>query len=195
MRAVFSVLCGCTGFALHAQEPELLPSFATCMDKEVARYERALRRVQDMPETQPFEIGDMRGTEFCGSVGIVTCDRSEEKLPCQHAFAEEQDALGARILATLPEPGAVQGRAGQWSDDLYPLVLALAQGTSAGPDCGGDTDVMAAWCEAREANRRLMNAVLAWQLARFLNAAPDAIEAGWAKVPPPVRPQARPDEN
>ncbi|WP_425098451.1 hypothetical protein [Tropicibacter sp. S64] len=179
---------------LHAEEtaPEPLPSFADCMNAEVARYERALKRVQDLPGSQPFEIGDMGGTEFCGTVGIVICDRSDAPLPCQHALAVEEDALAAQIVATLPEPDAVAGKAGQWSDGLYPLVYALAQDRSAGPDCAGDTDVMAAWCDAREASRRLGSAVLAWQLARFLDAAPGAIEAGWASAPPPTRPVARP---
>ena len=52
---------------------------------------------------------------------------------------------------------------------------------------------MQAWCEAREANSRLRSAVLAWQVARFLGVADPAVEAGWAKPPPPVRPHARPE--
>ncbi|MFW2541725.1 hypothetical protein ACN2XU_03705 [Primorskyibacter sp. 2E107] len=194
-RGIVAAVVLATGLHADEPEPQPLPSFKACMNEEIARYERALRRVREMPGVQDFEIGDTGGTEYCGSVGIVRCDRRADRLPCQHGFAREQDAMKARIVASLPKPETVAGKAGQWSDTLYPLALALATGTSAGPDCGGDTEVMAAWCDAREANRRLGNAVFAWQLARFLDATPSGIDAGWASRPPPTRPRARPDKD
>lgn len=170
-----------------------LPDFAACMDEEVARYERALKRLREMPEEQGFEIGDERGTGYCGSVGIVLCDRLEvpERVQaCQIDLAAEELALAARIRATLPDPAAIAAP-GAFEAALYPMVHALAEGVSAGPDCEGAAPAMAAWCEAWEANNRLSSAVLAWQLARFLDAVPPATESGWASPPPPKRPQAR----
>ncbi|WGW02547.1 hypothetical protein [Tropicibacter oceani] len=171
---------------------EDLPDFATCMDMEIARFERALQRHREGPEADSFEIGDVRGVEYCGTVGIVLCDRSDAPLPCQHALAGKQDALSDQVRATLPEPQTV---AGQGEAPLYAALHAMAQDRSAGPDCEGDTPVMAAWCQAREANHRLKSAVSAWQLARYLDAAPDAITAGWARVPPPTRPKARTEKD
>ena len=49
------------------------------------------------------------------------------------------------------------------------------------------------WCEARQATNRLSLAITAWQVARYLNAADPAVEAGWAAVPPPLRPRERPE--
>ncbi len=166
-----------------------LPKFALCMDQEVARYERALAHAQTAPDV--FNIGDARGIEVCGTAAIMICDASDAPLPCQRRLAAEQQAWRAAVLATLPAPDAVAGQAGEWSGDLYPRFYAMAHDRSAGPDCAGTTEVMQVWCEAREANRRLERAVLAWQLARYMNATPDAVNAGWAQVPPPQRPQAR----
>lgn len=170
-----------------------LPDFATCMAIHADRYERDLKRHKAGPEADSFEIGSMRPTDFCGTVGIVLCDRSEAPLPCQHALAEQQEAMRQKVLAVLPAPEEVAGRQGAGSDALYPAVYALAHDRSAGDDCAGDTEVMAAWCAAREANRRLASAVLAWQLARYLDAAPPATEAGWARPAPPTRPRSRPE--
>lgn len=170
-----------------------LPDFATCMDIHVDRYERDLKRHKAGPEADSFEIGSMRPTDFCGTVGIVLCDRSEAPLPCQHALAEEQEAMRQKVLAVLPAPEDVAGLQGAESNALYPAVHALAHDRSAGDDCAGDTEVMAAWCVARAANRRLAGAILAWQLARYLDATPPAVEAGWARAAPPTRPRSRPE--
>ncbi|MBP0481929.1 hypothetical protein [Sagittula salina] len=171
-----------------------LPSFGECMDGEAARFERALRRLCEMPEDQEFEIGDTRGTGYCGSVGFVLCDRKgalDKVEACQLALAAEQDMLAERIRATLPAPEDVTGRGGDFEQALYPRVHAMAMGLSAGPDCDGDIPQRRTWCIAWEANNRLRDAVLAWQLARYLDAVETAVVAGWAEVPPPKRPQAR----
>lgn len=187
-------LCPC-----HAQEAERepLPDFGTCMDLEAARYERTLKRLREMPEEQEFEIGDERGTGYCGSVGIVLCDRLEvpaEVQGCQLALAGEQLALAAKVRAALPDPAEVE-TGGPFEQALYPQVYALAEGISAGPDCDGAERAFQTWCEAWEANNRLSTAVLAWQLARFMGVAEPATKAGWADTPPPVRPRAREDES
>ena len=209
-----SLLCG-AGPALAQDEP--LPSFATCMDITVARYEQDLIRLRARPDAmQEFDIGDVRRVEYCGTVGIVLCDRSEGSTPCQQALAAEQDALTAQVLASLPEPSPapdpeqdpvqapeqvpdqVPEQATEQNDvsfaaQLYPQVWALARGSSAGLDCDGMVLQLEVWCEAREANSRLRIAVLAWQVARYLSLADPAVEAGWARPPPPTRPKARPD--
>ena len=190
MRAAVSMLM--VASSLSAEEG--LPDFALCMDQGVARYERELTRWKRGPWAGKFEIGDTRDVEYCGTIAIVLCDRTDAPLPCQRDLAGKQDVMTGQVLATLPLPDVVRGRAGTWSDDLYPQVYALAHGSSAGPDCTGSTEVMETWCEAREANRRLQNAALAWQLARFLDAAPTAVTAGWAQTPPPLRPRTRPED-
>jgi hypothetical protein len=199
-----AALALCAGLALAgppatAEEAEArppLPDFAACMNEEVARYERALKRLREMPGEPGFEIGDERGTGYCGSVGIVLCDRLEAPeavQTCQHALAAEQLALAARIRATMPDPAEVTA-GGAFERALYPMVHGLAEGISAGPDCEGAAPAMAAWCTAWEANNRLSTAVLAWQLGRFLDVVAPATEAGWATLPPPQRPRARREE-
>ncbi|MGP6085540.1 hypothetical protein [Antarctobacter jejuensis] len=186
----YCAICLSTG-AVWAQ-PEPLPEFSTCMDIAVDRYEQDLRRLRERPEdARDFDIGDVRGVDFCGTVGIVRCDRSEEPLACQRALTVEQDALKDTILALLPDPATVTGEG--FAHALYPQVWLLAQGSSSGPDCAGQEAAMHTWCEAREANSRLRSTVLAWQVARYLDAAEPAIAAGWASPPPPVRPRARPE--
>lgn len=174
-------------------QPDPLPDFATCMDIAVARYEQDLSRLRDRPEDdRAFDIGDVRGVDFCGTVGIVLCDRSDRQLACQRDLQDEQDALRDKVLAALPDPETVRGES--FAEALYPQVWALAHGSSAGPDCAGQEEALHEWCEAREANNRLRIAVLAWQVARFLEIAEPAVVAGWASPPPPTRPRARPGD-
>ncbi|MFW2586853.1 hypothetical protein [Sagittula sp. SSi028] len=171
-----------------------LPSFADCMNEEAARYERALRAAQGMSTPQKFEIGDTRGTGYCGSVGFVLCDRKGDLARvqnCQSLFALEQDVLASKVRAGLPVPDALGETGTDVERELYQRLYALAHGSSAGPDCAGDIPQRRTWCTAWEANNRLSNAILAWQLARFLGAAEPAVVAGWAETPPPQRPQAR----
>ncbi|MBN7785539.1 hypothetical protein JYP51_11435 [Ponticoccus gilvus] len=199
MIRALAVIAGLGICPCHAQEEarEPLPDFATCMDMEAARYERALKRLREMPDAQEFEIGDERGTGYCGSVGIVLCDRlevPEQVQDCQLALAAEQLALAAKVRDALPDPETVQ-TGGAFERALYPQVYALAEGISAGPDCDGAEAAFQAWCAAWEANNRLSTAVLAWQLARFMGLAEPATAAGWADRPPPVRPRAREEDS
>jgi hypothetical protein len=190
MKSLWLALVVWGGGAL-AQEQEL-PAFQPCMDREIARYERALRRAQQDQLTQEFEIGGTTGVDLCGAYGIVRCDLTETPYACQRALRVEQDALQAKVVAHLPDTlPAVETP--EWHHDLYGTVHALALGHSAGPDCAGDDEPRQVWCEAWEANRRLSSAILAWQIARFAGAVPPATETGWAQHPPPTRPIARPE--
>jgi hypothetical protein len=220
------VLGGFSGGAALAQS-DPLPDFATCMDIAMARYEEDLDRLRNRPEAErDFDIGDVRDVNYCGTVGIVLCDRSEAPIPCQQALAAEQDALRATILGLVPAPmtqDATQpapeeepapdtrpraepapdavpapaspqpARASGFAETLYAQVWHLARGSSAGPDCAGMDPQLEAWCEAREANNRLRPTVLLWQVARYLDSVPPAIETGWANPPPPTRPRMRPE--
>lgn len=183
------------------------------MNDEVARYERDLAAFDRADRDRAFDIADVRGVDYCGTVGIVGCDRSLDFFGCQRALRLEQDVMRWRLLThlpmPLPVPEAIQAQArpadGQpdavkwptvaqaWAQGFYPQAWALARGSSAGPDCAGDIPVRQVWCDAREANRRLADAVLAWQVARFLGTAEPAQVTGWAQVPPPTRPVARQD--
>jgi hypothetical protein len=199
--AVLSMVFGPVVFALSvgvpsagwADDDPALPDFATCMDLTVARFERELGRVVSLPQQdRDFDIGDVRGVDFCGTVGIVRCDRTDDPIPCQHDLRSDQDALRERVMADLPQPQSPPSQDASWPERLYAQVWVLARGTSAGPDCAGMDAQLEAWCEAREANSRLRTTVLAWQVARYLGTVPTAIETGWARVPPPTRPKARP---
>ena len=175
LAALVSLCLAVPAGAEGAEEP--LPDFASCLNRAVALYER----------DRPAEA-DVVGILYCGTLGIVRCDRSPAPYPCQHALAETQEALRQQVLATLPPPEALAD-----AGPLYRLSHALAVGRSAGPDCAGTTEPMEAWCEAHEASLRLADAILTWQLARAKDAAPAAIEAGWAAPPPPVAPRLRPE--
>lgn len=168
--------------AAFAEEPEPIPAFEPCLDAEIARFERDLSRARSQSYAGLAHYVDGRGVDVCGVGGIVRCDRSAAPLPCQHALAEEQEELRGAVLDSLPAPA---------SPGLYKVVHALAKGRSAGDDCAGMTPVMAAWCAAREATRRVELAVLAYQIARREGAVEPAFALGWAEPPEPVRPRMR----
>ncbi len=184
MRAVLAYVL-LAGAAL-AEAPEALPDFASCKNAEIAGFERDLARAHSGHYQGIAPHVDVRGIEVCGTGGIILCDRTDDPLSCQHALAVQQEAFRGEILQTLPTPedAAAAGA-------LYTAVRALAVGHSAGDDCAGSTPVMGAWCEAREATRRVEMAVLAYQLARDEGAVAPAFELGWADAPSPVRPKAR----
>lgn len=181
----------CASVACAEEAPEPLPDFATCMDSEVARFERAMDRMARVPDIEPFEVGGTTGVSYCGGVGITLCDRSGNVLPCLSALEAEQHELRPKVLEVLPAPKDLAAHVDPLAGSLYPQLYALAQGTSAGPDCGGTEGGFGAWCKAWAANDALRVAVRTWELARYLGVAEDAVTAGWARVPPPVRPRAR----
>lgn len=172
-----------------------LPDFATCMDIEADRFEWKLRihRKRDI-DAADFYLWNVLGVEYCGNIAITRCDRSDDPIPCQQALVGAQLDLHREVLVHLPAPDTLSDADGDLANELYVRAYDLAHGISAGPDCDGSDDPIYTWCEAREANNRLQNAVLAWQVARWLGAAEPARVAGWAKAPPPVRPRVRPEE-
>jgi len=181
----------CLPGAVWAQED--LPDYATCIAIEVAHFERALARSRYAGRDLDFEIVTRDGIDYCGAVGIVRCDRSEDPLPCQAELAQAQRALRAEVLASVPAPEMVAGADPIWADGLYPVLHAVAHGSSAGPDCAGADQAYAQWCETRQASLKVAEAVMLWQAARVLGVADSAVEAGWAEVPPPVPPVQRPE--
>lgn len=185
--AALSLLCASVAVA-----SETLPEFSVCIDTEVAYFERDYPPLSQAPLLEGFQNGNFDWVAYCGMLGILRCDLSDDPLGCQRALRVEQDEIQAQILAGLPDPDSVAGRAGQWSDDLYPRVWALAHGQSAGQDCAGMPETLEVWCEAHESAGRLGLAVLAWQVARYVDAAEPAVVSGWASVPPPLRPRQRP---
>ncbi|TNF22020.1 MAG: hypothetical protein EP318_05225 [Rhodobacteraceae bacterium] len=185
-------LGGLGATAALAQDADL-PAFQTCIDIEADRYEwsLAVHRSRAL-EAADFHLWEVLGVEYCGTVAITRCDRSEAPIACQQALVAEQVALRERVIADLPDPAAVAATDPPLAKNLYTRAHALARGISAGPDCAGAEDPLRTWCEAREANNRLQDAVLAWQVARYLGVAKTARAAGWAHRPPPVRPRTRP---
>lgn len=189
MRLACLLFLAMTGAAL-AQQPQI-PTFQTCMDIYMDRYEQKLI-VNSGVDIDAVQGGlwDVGQVYSCGGGGIVLCDRTGAPIPCQRDLAAKQDAMTAQVLDDLPEPGAVAGP--DWVTALYDRTYLLATGSSAGPDCAGMPDLMEAWCGANEANNRLRIAVLAWQIARWAGEVPSALESGWVRRPPAVRPRPRP---
>lgn len=183
--AVLSVLPAGAG----AQAP--LPDFLTCLSAEAARFERTMRLWADVPELPPFAVGGVTGVSYCGGIAITRCDRTGDPIPCQQRLVKQQDAVQLAVRAHLPAPEALAGAGGELGAALYPLLWALAGGSSAGPDCAGAEPAFEAWCEAWAANDRLATAIHAWELARVLGAARPAVAQGWAVPVPPMRPRAR----
>ncbi|MEM9755541.1 MAG: hypothetical protein AAF914_06090, partial [Pseudomonadota bacterium] len=101
------------GAPVSAQEPR--SDFAICMDRTAARFEMELARSDNRPGAPDLRLLSQRDTRICGSAGIVACDLSDDRIPCQTALAADQDALRAQVLATLPGPEAPAGLAAQWS--------------------------------------------------------------------------------
>jgi hypothetical protein len=164
--------------AAAAQE---LPDYPECLARAVAHFEMEFARTGQAERREDFEIVSRERVEYCGTLAIVTCDRSEAPLACQADLAARQWALRDTVLAGLPAPEAVTGDP-VWAEGLYPTLWGVARGSSAGPDCAGADEVYAAWCETRAASRKLAEAISLWQVARLLGAAGPAVEAGWVAV-------------
>ena len=192
-RAVCGLAMLAAGLTLAgAAQAEDRQDFETCLAVAMDQFERSLRR-NPGPAQPDVSLLSQRHVLVCGGAGIQTCDLQDDRIACQEDLRARQDALTALILGSLPTPDALQTPASHWSDGLYPTLWNIAHGRSAGPDCAGQRPLLEAWCDAVEANRRLATAVMAWQLARLLDAVPSAVEVGWSAPAPPPRPQPRPE--
>lgn len=169
-----------------------IPDYPTCMARAVGQFEVNLAEARGSASNPNFELVSRDAVEYCGTLAVVGCDRAAEPLACQDELAEAQDTLREAILATVPDPADVAGLDPIWSDGLYPQLHAVAHGTSAGPDCAGADDAYVAWCITRQASLKVSEAIMVWQVARLLGAAPSGVEAGWVGPPPPPRPVQRP---
>jgi len=182
------------GGAPHMALADELPELQTCINGYVDTYEWLLEVHADTPvEEIEGGIWHVENVTYCGTLGIVRCDRSDNPIDCQIALRGEQDRLADTIRADLPDPGAVGEDRDSWPVRLYEAAHALAHGSSAGPDCAGSPRRMEVWCEARQASNRLRNAMHAWEIARYFGAVPPATKAGWAGPPAPERPRPRPE--
>lgn len=184
--------------AARGEGPSVLPSdmqagiaaFQSCLDVFSDRFEaRLMRAATPAASDYPDALWTQNGPIWCGTLGIVACDRSAAPQPCQHALGAEMMRLNGVISAELTAPTRDMTAA----DALYQATHALAQGGSAGPDCAGASDVMEAWCVAHEGRNQLAVTLLAWQIARYLGHAEPALEAGWARPRAPVTPRPRPE--
>ncbi|MEM1273181.1 MAG: hypothetical protein AAGF88_05145 [Pseudomonadota bacterium] len=190
MRALAMSLLCVTG-AVQAEAQSGDAEFANCIDVALASFERELIR-NPGPEDPDITLLSQRDVLVCGGAGIQSCDFLEDRVACQDALRVQQDDMRVAILETLPHPSDVASLETHWAVALYPQLWALAYGQSAGPDCAGNGALMAAWCGAVETNRDLAMAIMTWQMARLLEAAPSAIALGWAAPAPPPQPVPRP---
>ena len=179
------------GLAAPLAAQQAVPDFGPCRDGAVERLERELRRHLESPFAEQVPTADMAGIAYCADVAIFICDQGDAVDTCHNALTEVQQGLRADLLASLPAPQVVAGRRGMWSDTLYPRMVDLAHGHSAGPDCAGVAVGDGPRCAVRAANRQVQIALRAWVLARYLGAVPSAVEAGWANPAAPTRPRAR----
>jgi hypothetical protein len=170
---------------------EPLDGFETCLARAVAHFEMEAARAGLADSVQDFALVTRDRVHHCGSLAIVACDRGPAPQACQRGLAAAQLALRDRILAGLPAPEAVAAAA-PFGARFYPPMLAVARGTSAGDDCAGADEPVAAWCETHEARLELSEAVAAWQVARLIGMAAPAVELGWVDSAMPYVPVPRP---
>jgi hypothetical protein len=169
-----------------------LPAFPTCFAQAIAHFEMEFARAGTAAAVADFDIVTRDRVHHCGTLAIVACDRGEDPQACQRALAEDQTDLRDRVLASLPLPGDVP--AAPVLPGLYPTLWDVAHGSSAGPDCAGAEDPVAAWCTTHEARLKLTEAVALWQVARLLGAAGPAADLGWVEIAMPYTPVPRPDQ-
>lgn len=170
---------------------EELPDFDTCFARAIAQFEMGFARSGPARSREDFAAVTRGAVHHCGTLAILACDRGQAPQACQRALAEGQRALTARVLASLPQPGAMAPP--ELLPGLYPQLWAIAHGSLAGDDCAGADAPVAAWCEAHLARLKLVEAVALWQVARLIGAAGPAVELGWVAEARPLAPIPRPD--
>ncbi|NKX44321.1 hypothetical protein [Roseicyclus persicicus] len=168
-----------------------LEGFDTCFARAIAHFEMEAARLGTAGLVEDFELVTRDRVHHCGSLAIVACDRGPEPQACQRRLAAAQLALRDRVLAGLPAPEDVTAAA-PFGAALYPRLWAVARGASAGDDCAGAEDPVAAWCETHEARLQLTEAVAAWQVARLIGMAAPAVALGSVDSAMPFEPVPRP---
>ncbi len=174
-----------------AAAPAGAEGFDACFAQSIAHFEMGFARSGPADRVEDFALVTRDRVHHCGSLAIVACDRGAAPQACQRALAADQRALRARVLESLPapaevpEPGLLPG--------LYPQLWDVAHGSSAGDDCAGADEPVAAWCDTHEARLKLTEAVALWQVARLMGVAGAAVDLGWVADAMPFRPVARPE--
>lgn len=165
--------------------------FETCFAQAIAHFEMGFARTGPARTVEDYALVTRDRVHHCGTLAIVACDRGAAPQACQRALAEDQRDLTARLLQSLPAPAGVPEP--DLLPGLYPQLWDVAHGTSAGDDCAGADDPVAAWCETHEARLKLTEAVALWQVARLMGVAGAAADLGWVAEAMPFRPVARPE--
>ncbi|PWK61049.1 hypothetical protein [Roseicyclus mahoneyensis] len=165
--------------------------FDACFARSIAHFEMEFARTGVARTVEDFALVTRDRVHHCGSLAIVACDRGDAPQACQRALAADQRALTARVLGSLPVPAEVP--APDLLPGLYPQLWDVAHGTSAGDDCAGADEPVAAWCDTHEARLKLTEAVALWQVARLMGVSGPALELGWVADAMPFRPVARPE--
>jgi len=178
--------------AAAAQDIAPLPDFATCFAQSIAHFEMEFARAGMADTLEDFALVTRDRVHFCGTLAIVACDRGEAPQSCQRGLAARQLGLRDRVLVSLPAPDGIDPP--QILPGLYPTLWDVAHGTSAGDDCAGADDPVAAWCVTHEARLKLTEAVALWQVARLIGAAGPAAELGWVDEAMPFAPVPRPQQ-
>ncbi len=181
-------------FATGPALAEVPTAYALCMAQAVGQFETRLARYGDRSVREAIEIVSRDDVQHCGALAVASCDGTAAPAACKTDLAVQQSGLRAAVLDDLPAPDQVQGQAPFWSDGLYPQMWDIVHGRSAGPDCAGADADYAAWCATWQANLRLSETVMLWQIGRVLGVARPGPEAGWVADPPPPMPVRRPNE-
>lgn len=185
---VLAALLALTATQAAAEADPVVDRHAICIARVVAGFEADLALLGS-----DWDLVNRDRVRFCGTLGIVACDRREDAVDCKLRLARAQQAIRDAALDSLPGPEAVAGGDPLWADRVYPQLWAIAHGSNAGPDCAGADDDYASWCAAHQANMKLAQAVSLWQVARLLGVAGSAVQAGWAIEAPPTQPVRRPE--
>lgn len=171
--------------------PVAAEGFETCFSRAIAHFEMGIARSGPAGAVEDYALVTRDRVHHCGSLAIVACDRGDAPQACQRRLAAEQRALRARVLEGLPAPEEVPEP--EVLPGLYPQLWDVAHGSSAGDDCAGAEDPVAAWCETHEARLKLTEAVALWQVARLMGVAGAAADLGWIAQAMQFRPVARPE--
>jgi hypothetical protein len=167
------------------------PDFPTCFADAIADFEGEFSRTGPAQRVEDFALVSRDRVHHCGTLAIVACDRGPDPQGCQYALAADQQAWRDRVLTSLPAPELALGA--PVLPELYGALWTLAHGASAGDDCAGADEVMAAWCAAHQARLRLTQAVTLWQVGRLKGLVGPAADQGWVESAVSLAPLPRPE--